>query len=42
MKAALKKLSTLNRFSLLRNVFFSFLFVLFFVLVLYVLINSPA
>jgi hypothetical protein len=42
MKAALKKLSALNRYSVVRNVFFSFLFVLFFVLVLYVLINSPA
>ena len=42
MKAALKKLSVLNRYSVLRNVFFSFLFILFFVLVLYVLINSPA
>lgn len=42
MKAALKKLSTLNKNAILRNIFFSFLFVLFFVFVLYVLINSPA
>jgi len=42
MKAALKKLATLNKYALLRNVFFSFLFILFFVFVLYVLINSPA
>lgn len=42
MKAALKKLTTLRKHAMLRNVFFSFLFILFFVLVLYVLINSPA
>jgi hypothetical protein len=39
MKAALKKLT---QHTLVRNIFFSFLFVLFFVVVLYVLINSPA
>lgn len=42
MKAALKKLSTLNKQTIIRNVFFSFLFIAFFILVLYVLINSPA
>lgn len=42
MKAAFRKLATLNKSILLRNLFFSFLFVLFFVFVLYVLINSPA
>lgn len=42
MKAALKKLSTLSKHTVLRNLFFSFLFILFFVFVLYVLINSPA
>jgi hypothetical protein len=42
MKAAFKKIATLSKYALLRNIFFSFLFVLFFVLVLYVLINSPA
>jgi hypothetical protein len=42
MKAALRKLSTLNKHHLLRNALFSFLFILFFVFVLYVLINSPA
>lgn len=42
MKAAFKKLVTLNKFALLRNIFFSFLFLVFFVFVLYVLINSPA
>jgi hypothetical protein len=42
MKATFKKLVTLNKYSVLRNIFFSFLFVLFFVFVLYVLINSPA
>lgn len=42
MKATFKKFLTLNRYPLLRNIFFSFLFILFFVFVLYVLINSPA
>lgn len=42
MKAALKKLAAINRHALLRSVLFSFLFILFFVMVLYVLINSPA
>ena len=42
MKATLKKLVTLNKYAVLRNIFFSFLFILFFVFVLYVLINSPA
>jgi hypothetical protein len=42
MKANLKKLVTLTRYPLIRNIFFSFLFVLFFVFILYVLINSPA
>jgi hypothetical protein len=42
MKAAIRKLVTLNRYPLLRNIFFSFLFIVFFVFVLYVLINSPA
>lgn len=42
MKAAFKKLATLNKHTLLRSIFFSFLFVAFFVFVLYVLINSPA
>jgi hypothetical protein len=42
MKAAFRKLATLNKVTLLRNLFFSFLFVMFFVFVLYVLINSPA
>jgi len=42
MKAALKKLTTTSKLTLLRNVLFSFLFVVFFVVVLYILINSPA
>jgi hypothetical protein len=42
MKANLKKLVTLNKYPVIRNIFFSFLFVLFFVFILYVLINSPA
>lgn len=42
MKSTLKKLATLNKHALLRNIAFSFLFILFFVVVLYVLINSPA
>jgi hypothetical protein len=42
MKAALRKLATLNKQSLIRSIFFSFLFIAFFVFVLYVLINSPA
>lgn len=42
MKATLKKLAAINRHTLLRSVLFSFLFVLFFVVVLYILINSPA
>jgi phosphatidylglycerophosphate synthase len=42
MKAAFKKLVTPNKYTLLRNLFFSFLFVLFFVFIIYVLINSPA
>lgn len=42
MKAALKKIATLNKHHLFRNLFFSFLFILFFAFVLYVLINSPA
>jgi len=42
MKAVLKKFATLNKNSVLRSLLFSFLFILFFVVVLYVLINSPA
>ena len=42
MKAAFRKIAMINKFALLRNLFFSFLFILFFVFVLYVLINSPA
>jgi len=42
MKTAFRKITTLNKYPLLRNLVFSFLFVLFFVFVLYVLINSPA
>lgn len=42
MKAAFKKLAALNKHNLLRNLFFSFLFIAFFVVVIYVLINSPA
>jgi hypothetical protein len=42
MKAALKKIVTLKKPAVLRNLLFSFLFIAFFVFVLYVLINSPA
>jgi hypothetical protein len=42
MKAAFRKITTLSKYPVLRNVFFSFLFILFFVFVLYILINSPA
>ena len=42
MKAVIKKIATLNKHLLLRSLLFSFLFILFFVVVLYVLINSPA
>jgi hypothetical protein len=42
MKAAFKKLTTLNKQTVIRSIFFSFIFVLFFVFVLYFLINSPA
>lgn len=42
MKAAFRKLAAFNKYSVLRNLAFSFLFILFFVVVLYVLINSPA
>jgi hypothetical protein len=42
MKTAIRKIATLSKYPILRNVFFSFLFILFFVFVLYVLINSPA
>jgi hypothetical protein len=42
MKTTLRKLAALNKVSLFRNLAFSVLFLSFFVLVLYVLINSPA
>jgi hypothetical protein len=42
MRAALRKLSTLNKQVVIRSIFFSFVFIAFFVFVLYVLINSPA
>lgn len=42
MKAAIRKLATLTNTTLLRKVLFSFLFILFFAVVLYILINSPA
>lgn len=42
MKAAFRKLATLNKYSVLRNLAFSFLFIMFFAVVLYILINSPA
>jgi|GEM_PF-3180986 len=42
MKSALKKLSTLNRATILRSLFFTVLFLFFYLLILYVLINSPA
>lgn len=42
MKTAFRKLATLNKYAILRNLAFSFLFILFFVTVLYILINSPA
>jgi hypothetical protein len=42
MKAVIKKFATLNKNTIVRSLFFSFLFIIFFVVVLYVLINSPA
>lgn len=42
MKSAFKKIAALNKAALLRNILFSFLFIVFFVCVLYFLINSPA
>ena len=42
MKSALKKLSAFNKATLIRTVLFSVLFVAFYVLILYVLITSPA
>ena len=42
MKAALKKLTSANRSTLLRMIFFSLIFIIFFVATLYLLIHSPA
>ena len=42
MKSAIKKLSALNKATIVRSLFFSFVFIVFYMLVLYVLINSPA
>lgn len=42
MKIALKKLLSVNRTSLLRLAFFSILFIIFFIAILYMLIHSPA
>lgn len=42
MKTVLKRLSSGNKPIILRKLFFSLLFVIFYVLMLYVLINSPA
>jgi hypothetical protein len=42
MKSALKKLVSLNRSTLVRNILFSVLFLAFYMIVLYILINSPA
>ncbi len=42
MKATLRKLTTPNTVSLVRNLFLSLLFMAFFVATLYFLITSPA
>ena len=42
MKTALRKLTAIGTFSLLRNFFISLIFMAFLVFTLYVLITSPA
>jgi hypothetical protein len=42
MKTAFRKLASLNKNTILRNLAFSVMFILFFVVVIYILINSPA
>jgi hypothetical protein len=42
MKSAFKKLAALNKTNLFRSVIFSFVFILFYIVILYILINSPA
>lgn len=42
MKSAFKKLAALNKITLFRNLGLSFLFIVFYLVILYILINSPA
>ncbi|MFL5740964.1 MAG: hypothetical protein ACJ75B_12150 [Flavisolibacter sp.] len=42
MKSAFKKFATLNKTSLFRSLLVSFVFILFYLVILYILINSPA
>jgi hypothetical protein len=42
MKAIFKKFVSVNKLTLLRNFFFLILFIIFYVAVFYMLINSPA
>ena len=42
MKAAFKKLGTLNKVTIIRTFFLSIVFMALFVATLYMLINSPA
>lgn len=42
MKTILKKAISLNRLTLFRNIFVIIAFMAFYVIVLYILINSPA
>lgn len=42
MKSAFKKLAALNKSTLFRGIGISFIFILFYAVILYILINSPA
>jgi len=42
MRSAFKKLATLNKTTLFRSIGLSFIFIVFYIVILYILINSPA
>ena len=42
MKSAFKKLAALNKATIFRSLGLSFVFIIFYIVILYILINSPA
>jgi hypothetical protein len=42
MRSAFKKFTALNKITIFRGIGLSFLFIIFYAVILYILINSPA